>query len=92
MRTRVRFIGRVQGVGFRAVVRECAKRLSVRGWVRNEEDGSVLMEAQSDEAVLQRLIADIRGRMTGNIRGMDRMVIADEPLEHDADELFEIRR
>ncbi|HVA15700.1 MAG TPA: acylphosphatase [Stellaceae bacterium] len=33
--------GRVQGVGFRAFVRHCARARGLRGWVRNRSDGSV---------------------------------------------------
>lgn len=48
--------GRVQGVFFRASTQEQAARLSIRGWVRNEPDGSVRIEAEGDEAALQELI------------------------------------
>jgi len=46
--TRRRFIvsGRVQGVGFRWAVRDWAERLELRGWVRNQPDGTVAAEAQ----------------------------------------------
>lgn len=91
MRTRVRFIGRVQGVGFRATVRDCAVRLGLLGWVRNEEDGSVLLEAQGDDPTLTQLLADIRVRMSGNIRAMDRSIVVDLPPSECAEE-FEIRR
>lgn len=37
----VRITGRVQGVWFRAGCADLARRLSVRGWVSNEPDGSV---------------------------------------------------
>jgi len=34
--------GRVQGVGFRYCTQREARRLSIRGWVENQPDGSVL--------------------------------------------------
>ena len=37
--TLVRVTGRVQGVGFRYWTRDEARRLGLRGWVRNERDG-----------------------------------------------------
>jgi DNA ligase D-like protein (predicted 3'-phosphoesterase) len=44
--------GRVQGVGFRYLTVERARELGVLGWVRNEDDGTVLVHAEgSDEAV-----------------------------------------
>ncbi len=47
--------GRVQGVGFRWFVRERARRLGIRGWVRNRGDGSVEVEAAGDPASLEEL-------------------------------------
>ena len=45
-----RFMGRVQGVGFRVFVQNVAQELGFTGWVKNMPDGSVVMEAQGDEA------------------------------------------
>lgn len=45
-----RFMGRVQGVGFRLFVQSVAQELGFTGWVKNMPDGSVVMEAQGDEA------------------------------------------
>ncbi len=53
----IRVTGKVQGVFFRASTREEAQRLSLCGWVRNEPDGSVLIEAEGDEEALDQLIA-----------------------------------
>lgn len=48
----MRFVGQVQGVGFRWTASAVARRLALTGWVRNEADGSVTAEIQgSDEHV-----------------------------------------
>ena len=45
-----RFMGKVQGVGFRVFVQSVAADLGFTGWVKNMPDGSVVMEAQGEEA------------------------------------------
>ncbi|MEM9833527.1 MAG: acylphosphatase [Bacteroidota bacterium] len=52
----IQVTGKVQGVFFRASTQEKAQSLGVRGWVKNEADGSVLIRAEGDEANLQKLI------------------------------------
>ncbi len=59
VRQRVVFLGRVQGVGFRAKAQGIAARLGITGWVRNEPDGRVLMEAQGDPDPLAQLHREI---------------------------------
>jgi acylphosphatase len=44
-RMHVRVTGRVQGVGFRWFVLATGRRLGLTGWVRNNPDGSVEVEA-----------------------------------------------
>ncbi|WP_434480642.1 acylphosphatase [Gemmatimonas sp.] len=57
---RFRVSGRVQGVGFRWFVKEEARRLELRGWVRNEPNGDVLLEAGGGTDALEELEALVR--------------------------------
>lgn len=45
----VKVSGRVQGVGFRYFTLHTAVECRINGWVKNKDDGSVLIEAQGDE-------------------------------------------
>jgi DNA ligase D-like protein (predicted 3'-phosphoesterase) len=49
--------GTVHGVGFREAVRRRAEELGVRGWVRNEDDGTVTLHAEGPSAAIDALIA-----------------------------------
>lgn len=67
----VRIAGRVQGVGFRAWTRQTAEALGLRGWVRNETDGSVAaLLAGEDLAVSDMLAALRRGPDASAVTGM----------------------
>jgi len=48
--------GRVQGVGFRATAAAEARKLDLRGWVRNRTDGSVEVDAQGADAALDAFV------------------------------------
>jgi acylphosphatase len=67
-RVSARYEGRVQGVGFRATARATADRHHVTGWVRNEQDGSVRLEAQGPRQAVEGFLADLRGQMGQFIR------------------------
>ena len=56
VRKRITFYGRVQGVGFRWKAHRVADSFRLTGWVRNEYDGSVSMEIQGEESLIDRLI------------------------------------
>ena len=48
--------GKVQGVFYRQSTLEIAKQLGVNGFVRNEPNGNVYMEAEGVEEHLHRLV------------------------------------
>ncbi len=49
--------GRVQGVWFRATTQEMARKLKLKGWVRNTADGSVEAHIQGDETAVEKMLA-----------------------------------
>jgi len=48
--------GQVQGVFFRSGVQSEAKKLSLVGWVKNRDDGSVEIEAEGERESLESLL------------------------------------
>lgn len=60
VRRRMVFHGRVQGVGFRYRSVYAARDLGLTGWVRNEYDGTVLMEAQGEPEKINALLKVLR--------------------------------
>lgn len=62
-------IGRVQGVSFRYYTRREANRLGVKGWVRNEVDGSVQVVAEGKQDSLEELLKFLeRGSPSARVR------------------------
>jgi acylphosphatase len=62
----------VQGVGFRYFVEQAAQPLGVRGWVRNDDDGSVEVYAVGTSAQLSDLAGLLwQGPRWAEVRGVD---------------------
>lgn len=80
IRKQIKFYGRVQGVGFRYKARYTADVLSLTGFVHNEYDGSVRMEVQGEEAMIDRLIQTLQQDRYIDIRDMDvkKLAVDDE--------------
>jgi acylphosphatase len=71
-RLEARVEGTVQGVGFRAFVLREARRLGLRGWVRNCIDGSVECVAEGPEEKLRELDLLLRrGPSAATVRAVD---------------------
>lgn len=52
--------GKVQGVGFRFYTQRQANHLGVKGWVKNEADGTVEIVAQAEQATMEKFAAAIK--------------------------------
>lgn len=71
-RIRLRVSGRVQGVFYRQSTQEQARTLGLSGWVANQEDGSVLIDAQGERERLESLIIWCRkGPPRANVIDLD---------------------
>lgn len=88
-RLSARITGRVQGVGFRNFTRRRARQLSVTGWVRNERDGSVRLEAEGPRQALDSLVDAVeRGPRTARVEDVE----VDWSNATDEFEIFQVRR
>lgn len=64
-RVRIRAEGRVQGVGFRYFVYRNAKKLGVKGWVKNTSDGAVEAVFEGEASGVENLVSLCRGGPPG---------------------------
>lgn len=49
----IKVTGKVQGVFFRASTKAVADQIGIKGLVKNQKDGSVYIEAEASEALLE---------------------------------------
>ena len=81
VRKHIFFYGRVQGVGFRYYVVQKANQLGLTGWVKNLYDGSVEMEVEGQEELIDQLIIFLQNRTYIWIERIDAKKI---PLQQDS--------
>lgn len=75
IRKRIVFHGRVQGVGFRYRMCRAASVFGCTGWVRNEYDGTVVMEIQGTEEQISRAILSADGGLFVEVEETEENVI-----------------
>jgi len=74
------FRGRVQGVGFRAFALEQGRRRALKGWVKNDWDGSVKVLAEGEDPVLGSFLEALKaGPSLARVDGVD---VAWEPAQN----------
>ena len=81
IRKHIVFSGSVQGVGFRFRARQAANLYGCTGWVRNEWDGSVVMEIQGTEEQIDRVILAVERGSFIRIENMEAKRIPMEENE-----------
>lgn len=80
VRKHIVFYGRVQGVGFRYTARYLAQSLELTGWVKNDWEGTVTMEVQGREQLINKLLVGLNHSRFISIEWMDTKEI---PLEEE---------
>lgn len=83
VRKEIRFTGDVQGVGFRYRAQYAAQSLGVTGWVHNEWDGSVLMQAQGTDEEIAELIRLISKSLYIGIKDISYKIIEIDEAERE---------
>ena len=81
VRKHILFHGRVQGVGFRYTAKSLAQALDLTGWVRNDWEGTVTMEVQGSEILINKLLNGLNGGHFISIEWMDTKEI---PMEEES--------
>ena len=83
IRKKIQFYGRVQGVGFRFHAQYAAETLGLTGWVKNLQDGSVVLEAQGGTAQLRKFYIRLKCQNHFHIEKSLIKVIEPQPYERD---------
>lgn len=70
----IKVLGQVQGVGFRFTTKEAADQIGVTGVVRNENDGSVYVEAAGDKEQIDHFV-DSLAKGPSPAASVDRVIV-----------------
>ena len=76
----VKITGRVQNVGFRYFAVREAQKERVKGFVRNEYDGSVYVEAEGEEEGINRYLSLLHQGPSWS--RVDRVTVTEQPIRH----------
>ena len=71
IRKHIVFYGRVQGVGFRYTAKYLAQSLELTRWVKNDWEGTVTMEVQGREQLINKLLVGLNNSRFITIDWMD---------------------
>jgi acylphosphatase len=75
---RIRVTGKVQNVGFRFYTVQTARQFNIHGFVKNQIDGSVYIEAEGEQEALEGFMSWCRrGPQWARVDGFD---VQEQPL------------
>jgi len=86
---KISLYGKVQGVFLRRTIEREANRLGLVGFVKNEEDGSVSIEVEGKNELIQKLVDWIKEKKDSELEGIGH--VETDAGEFQAFEKFEIR-
>ena len=79
----IKVYGKVQGVGFRFYTQKTAGEMNVHGFVRNERDGSVYIEAEAENDIMEAFLHWVnQGPEWARV---DKVAVQDIPLQEFGD-------
>ncbi len=74
-----RLVGDVQNVGFRHYLASKAEKLGVRGWAKNESDGSLVVLFAADGAAVSQMAAHMReGPVGASVHNTAELLVEEE--------------
>ena len=73
--------GHIQGVCFRANIKELALRLKINGWVRNTLDGAVEAVFEGNDKDIEKILSYCNKGPLGS--RVDKVNIKDEPVSYE---------
>jgi acylphosphatase len=73
------FKGNVQGVGFRFTAQNIARNCGIKGWIRNNPNGSVEAVVQGKESDLRLFLTQIKSSFPYKISSISKQ--AEEPRQ-----------
>lgn len=76
----IKIYGQVQGVFFRVSAKDEAEKLGIKGFARNEPDGTVYIEAEGDKTSLDKFIKWCHDGP--EVAQVDKVEITEGPLKN----------
>lgn len=86
-RVRIKISGKVQGVGYRFFTQRSACTLGIKGYIENEPDGSVIIEAEGSTGQLEQFVRFVqKGPQWARVEEVDSQEITPK-----GDQVFTVR-